>query len=155
MSDRNPNVPDLELATEAWIAVVRAYNDCTTRLSRRLEPLNISLLQHEILMNLSRTPSMTQQQLSERCYSAKSGISMMVSRLEAEGIVERRRSDSDKRAWCLILTRKGEKRAKLADDMQVQTVMEMAAVYSAAELLLIRDRMRETSNLLRQQKEKL
>jgi DNA-binding MarR family transcriptional regulator len=139
-----------EQATAAWIAVVRAYNECTATLAQRLAPLGISLLEHEVLMNLLRAPGLTQQQLSERCFSAKSGISMLVARLEKEGVIARARSKTDRRAWSLFLGEPGMERARAALKVQARVVREMAGVCSVAELEVIETRMDAASEVLRQ-----
>ena len=148
----NPDHP-IDRATAAWIAVVRAYNECTATLAQRLAPLGISLLEHEILMNLLRAPGLTQRELSERCFSAKSGISMLVSRLEKEGFVARARSETDKRALSLALTKQGKRRARQAMEVQTQVVMAMATAYSGEELALLEGRMDQSSVLLQQMRQ--
>lgn len=73
------------------IAVVRTYNECTTTLAHLLAPLGVSLSQHEILMNLLRSPGLTQQQLAQGCFSAKSGISILVARHVKQDLNQRAR----------------------------------------------------------------
>ena len=92
--------PSLTEATEAWLAVVQAYNECSATLLHHISPLGLSLLEHEVLMNLLRVDGMTQRQLSQRCYSAKSGISMLISRFERDGLIKRSPSPNDRRAMC-------------------------------------------------------
>ena len=55
---------DARLETEAWLSVVQTYNQCSAALTRRLAPLGLSILQHEMLMNLLRTPGISQQRLA-------------------------------------------------------------------------------------------
>ena len=62
------------LATDAWLSVVRAYNHCAAALTARAAARGFTLLQHEILINMLRHPDSTQQDLANRCFSAKSGI---------------------------------------------------------------------------------
>lgn len=143
----------LDRATAAWIAVVRAYNECTATLAQRVAPLGLSLLEHEILMNLLRAPGLTQQALSERCFSAKSGISMLVARMEEAGVLLRQRSETDKRARYLFLTEAGTRQAYLALEVQTQVVMEMTKLCAPEELNLIEARMDQASVLLRQMRE--
>ena len=64
---KNPNVSDtvqpdslFERQMTAWIAVVRTYNECQATLLAGLAPYEVSLLQHEIMMNLMRAPGLTQ-----------------------------------------------------------------------------------------------
>ena len=137
------------LATGAWLAVVQAYNECAATLSRRLAPLGLSLLEHEVLMNLLRSSGLTQRQLSQRCFSAKSGISMLVSRFVAEGLISRSRSVTDQRAWSLSLTPKGKDIAEKALGVQAEVVAAMAEAFSDAELALVRSRMETAAACLK------
>lgn len=134
--------------TATWIAVVRTYNECTATLTHLLAPMGISLLQHEILMNLFRSPGLTQQLLAERCFSAKSGISMLVARFVQEGFIERNPAPKDQRAWSLSLTEKGQALAEQLLRLQNDVVAEMAKAYSPDDLLLVKDIMDRSSVLL-------
>ncbi len=138
----------LSLANDAWLSVVRAYNECTVTLSHRLEPLGLSVLEHEVLIILMRSENLTQRQLAQRCFSAKSGISMLVSRFEINGLIIRRRSTSDKRAWSLSLTPRGRELAQAAFDVQVEIVSAMAPAFSDDELSLVRSRMETVATCL-------
>jgi DNA-binding MarR family transcriptional regulator len=140
-------------ATGTWIAVVRTYNECTATLTHLLAPLGVSLLQHEILMNLFRSPGLTQQQLAERCFSAKSGISMIVARFVREGLIERKPSRKDQRAWSLSLTAEGQELADQVIDIQNDVVSEMAKAYSPDDLLLVKEIMEKSSVLMQDLRE--
>lgn len=154
MTDQKHASPDkITSATQTWLAVVRAYNQCTMTLAKQLEPLGITLLQHEVLMNLLRTPGLTQQQLSERCFSAKSGVSMLVARFMKDGMVERTRAPKDHRAWNLSLTPKGLTLATEAEVLQCEVVAEMAKAYSARELVLVKELMDQSSVRLQEMRE--
>ncbi|KIN63288.1 putative transcription regulator protein [Sulfitobacter noctilucicola] len=135
-------------ATDAWISVVRAYQQCTATLAHKLEPYGVSVLQHEVLMNLRRTPGLTQQHLSERCFSAKSGISMIVAKMVKDGIVVRARSERDHRAWNLSLTAQGDALAAKIQVVQDEVVQAMAASYSEQDLKLMKDRMDHSAEAL-------
>jgi DNA-binding MarR family transcriptional regulator len=134
--------------TATWIAVVRTYNECTATLTDLLAPLGVSLLQHEILINLFRSPGLTQQQLAKRCFSAKSGISMLVARFVEEDLIKRAPAPKDQRAWSLSLTEKGQTLAKQVVGVQNDVVAEMAKAYSPDDLLLVKDIMDRSSVLL-------
>lgn len=135
-------------ATGTWISVVRTYNECTATLTHLLAPLGVSLLQHEVLMNLFRTPGLTQQQLAGRCFSAKSGISMLVARFEKEGLIQRAPFPKDQRALSLSLTDAGRSLARQVIQVQNDVVSEMAKAYTADDLLLVKDIMDRSSELL-------
>ena len=140
---------DARLATEAWLSVVQTYNQCSAALTRRLAPLGLSVLQHEMLMNLKRTPKMSQQQLAERCFSAKSGISMQVAAFEKDGVIERRVDPKDARARLLDLTPRGAELAAKALAVQTEIVEAMTSGYDWDELADLKRRMDEISAILK------
>ncbi len=140
---------DARLATEAWLSVVQSYNQCSAALTRRLAPLGLSILQHEMLMNLLRTPGISQQRLAERCFSAKSGISMQVAAFEKDGVIERRVDPNDARARLLDLTPKGRGLAAKALDVQTGIVAAMTDGYDRDELADLKRRMDEITAILK------
>ncbi len=144
----NSSIDTLTDATEAWLSVVRVYNECSATLLQHLSPLGLSLLEHEVLMNLLRFDGMTQRQLSQRCYSAKSGISMLISRFERDDLVKRSPSSKDKRASCLSLTPKGKAMAHDALAVQTKVVAQMARAFSESDLAILKTGMTAASGFL-------
>jgi MarR family transcriptional regulator, organic hydroperoxide resistance regulator len=140
---------DARLATEAWLSVVQTYNQCSAALTRALAPLGLSVLQHEMLMNLLRTPGMSQQQLAERCFSAKSGISMQVAAFEKDGVIVRKVDPKDARARLLDLTTKGADLASRALGVQTKIVDAMTSGYDRDELADLKRRMDEIAAILK------
>lgn len=140
---------DARLATEAWLSVVQTYNQCSAALTRALAPLGLSVLQHEMLMNLLRTPGMSQQQLAERCFSAKSGISMQVAAFEKDGVIVRKVDPKDARARLLDLTPKGADLASQALGVQTGIVDAMTSGYDRDELADLKRRMDEIASILK------
>ena len=132
---------DARLATEAWLSVVQSYNQCSAAMTVRLAPLGLSILQHEMLMNLLRTPGISQQRLAERCFSAKSGISMQVAAFEKDGVLVRRVDPNDARARLLDLTESGRALAKKALAVQTEIVEAMTSGYDRDELADLKRKM--------------
>lgn len=144
---RDPD--DARLATEAWLSVVQSYNQCSAAMTRRLAPLGLSILQHEMLMNMLRTPGISQQRLAERCFSAKSGISMQLAAFEKDGVIDRRVDPSDARARLLHLTETGEALAKRALAVQTEIVDAMTGGYDRDELVDLKRRMDAITDILK------
>ncbi len=136
------------LGVQTWLSVVRAYNLCTATLTERLAPLNLSLAEHEVLVNLLRLPGLTQQQLAERCFVAKSGISMLVTRMEGAGWVVRTPSEVDARARLLHLTTKGFALAEAAYAIQGEVVTAMTGRFSDEELRFVDTAMTHVASAL-------
>lgn len=135
-------------ATETWLSVIRAYNHCALALTRAVAPLGLTLLQHEILMNLLHEPDLTQQDLARRCFSAKSGISQQVSALERDGLVQRRPHARDRRALSLSLTQAGTALAAQALERQNGVVAAMASALDPAGLAALAAQMEAMSRAL-------
>jgi DNA-binding MarR family transcriptional regulator len=131
-----PKTPRNQAASDAmpsWLSVVRVYNLCAAVLSQRLAPLGLKLAEHEVLANLLRAPGLTQQQLAERCFVAKSGASMLVTRLAGAGYLMREADAVDARVWRLQLTPAGRALAQKAQAIQADVVVAMAEGSSPAE----------------------
>ena len=71
------------------------------------------------LMELLRTPDLTQQDLAEKLGLSKSNISRLVDRLVATGRVSRQRDAEDGRACRLALTEKGMRIAGQLDERSI------------------------------------
>jgi DNA-binding MarR family transcriptional regulator len=129
------------LATHSWLSVVRAYNLCDAVLTQRLAGIGLKLGEHEILINLLRAPGISQQQLARRCFVAKSGVSMLVTRMQKQGLLQRQADAVDARVWLLTLTASGRALAEQAQAIQDAVVHVMARQSSPAELQGIADAM--------------
>jgi DNA-binding MarR family transcriptional regulator len=124
-------------ATQSWLSVVRAYNLSDAVMSARLAVLGVRVAEHEVLANLHRTPDLTQQQLAQRCFVAKSGISMLVSRMAADGLVRRTPDAADGRVRRLALTARGDALARRTVALQREVVAAMAEALSPAEMATV------------------
>jgi DNA-binding MarR family transcriptional regulator len=118
----------------AWLAIVRTYQKCADTLSERIKPLGIKLAQHDVMMNLLRTPTLTQQQLAERSFVTKSHMSAVITDMEAEGWITRIDSDTDKRSKEITLTRKGTALAARAFALQTVVVKLMMGPLSDKQI---------------------
>jgi MarR family transcriptional regulator for hemolysin len=92
----------LHLAAHAW----------RITLDRRLRPLGFSRSKWMILLHLSRTDGMTLSALAERIGIEAATLVRLIDRMEAEGMLERRPSESDRRIKHLHLTPTGKETAK-------------------------------------------
>lgn len=137
----------LELGT--WLSVVRAYHLCEAVLTQGLEPLGVKLAEHEVLINLLLEDRLTQQQIADRCFSARSGISMLVSRMEGLGWVTRAADDTDRRAKRIALTPEGRALAGRCQAVQSEVVALMTADADDAQLSQVLAAMQQVASALR------
>jgi DNA-binding MarR family transcriptional regulator len=134
--------------TRAWLAVVRAYNLCDAVLAERLAALGLRVVEHEVLVNLLRAPGLTQQDLAQRCFVAKSGVSMLVGQMEKQGRVTRQSDPVDARVKRLVLTPEGEALARQALALQSEVVRTMVDTVPDAELVHLTDLMQAVAGRL-------
>ncbi len=120
-------------AAKAWFSVVRAYNLCDATLTTRLSTLGLRVGEHEVLANLMLQPGMTQQALARRCFVAKSGISMLITRMEAQGLLRREADTQDGRIKRLYLSSAGEALAVQTMAIQDEIVGAMMAPLSKSK----------------------
>ncbi len=138
-------MPDKTLPSElsqtrgrrAWLTVVRTYLQCDALLASRLAAAGVRMGEHEVLINLARTPGMTQQELAQHSFSAKSGISMLVAHMEKQGLVQRNADAQDARIKRVTLTAGGEELALVCVDIQAQLALQMTGSFSDEELDMV------------------
>ena len=108
MDNVNGKLNDEEL--RAWQAFLHAHHQITRKLDAELRsehelPLNA----YDVLLRLARAPGrrLRMTDLAERVLLSPSGLTRVVDRLVAEGLVRRERFDGDARVMMAQLTDKG------------------------------------------------
>jgi len=134
--------------TQAWLAVVRAYNLCDAVMTARMAALGVRIAEHEVLANLATAPGITQQQLAARCFVAKSGVSMLLAQMEERGWVRREADAAGARVKRLQLTAAGEAIARRTLAAQAEVVRAMGVDEGDAESDQVRDAMQRVSQRL-------
>lgn len=135
-------------ALTSWLSVVRSYHLCEALMTRRLAAVGVRTAEHEILANLHREPGLSQQQLAQRCFSAKSHISALLKTMEEAGWVRRETPPEDARAWNLYLTDAGETMAARTLGVQAEIIRGMCETESVAELQAVQAAMERVGGRL-------
>jgi DNA-binding MarR family transcriptional regulator len=94
----------------AWTGMLRVYDRLMHELDAELEREHgVSLAEFDVLVQLDEAPEhrMRMADLAEAVLLTRSGISRLVDRLEARGLVERARCPVDARGLNATLTDKG------------------------------------------------
>ena len=136
------------IALRAWLAVVRAYNQCDTVLASKLGAIGYTTAQYEVVSRLHRDPGQTQQELAQRCFVAKSGISMLIKRMEEGGWVLRSADALDARVKRLTLTEEGQRQAERMLQVQHEVVSAMASPLTSEELQQLTEMMSKVNSSL-------
>lgn len=133
---------------EAWVAIVRNYQKCLRVMSVAMEPIGLSVAQHEILLAVGLRPGLTQQELAERLLVVKSNVSGLMQRLEGQGLVERTPHPDDARSKCIRLTEQGRRRLERSFAAQSRVVEAMMGTLDGGELAQSREFSRRVNEAL-------
>jgi DNA-binding MarR family transcriptional regulator len=109
-----------------WVAVIRASKAVGRALAKALAPLDLKVVQLDLLMNVHRHPGISQQDVANRLLVGRSNVTMLLPELEKKGLLTRSADEKDKRVMRLELTPKGEEllsRALLAYNALIDRVM--------------------------------
>ncbi|HVF19090.1 MAG TPA: MarR family transcriptional regulator [Mycobacteriales bacterium] len=124
--DRRPlRLSATEMA--AWVGLLRAHSVVTRRLDRELEAeCGLSLAQYDVLVQLERAPErrLRMTELAEQVVLSRSGLTRLVDRLVAMGLVERSYCPSDARGVYAGLTPDGRGRLAEAAVVHMRGVRE-------------------------------
>jgi DNA-binding MarR family transcriptional regulator len=122
-------------------AVIRAY-------APLLEPLGITYPQYIALLVLWEQDGLSVKQLGERLGLDSATLTPLLKRLEAQGIVERRRDEADERVVRIDLTRAGRELKKKAVGVPVQLACRAGFEASDAKALARLGKLRDELNAL-------
>jgi DNA-binding MarR family transcriptional regulator len=110
---------------ELWERLIRAHAGIVERLEEEMQAENgLSLRWYEVLLHLSRAPEgrMRMQDLAEMALQSKSGLTRVVDRMEAAGLVAREVCPSDRRGILAVITPEGKRRFRRAAALHVRGI---------------------------------
>jgi DNA-binding MarR family transcriptional regulator len=102
---------DHESELRLWLRLLTCTTLIEGEIRRRLrETFDVTLPRFDLLAQLDKAPSgMTLGELSQRMMVSNGNVTGLVERLQAQGLIERRPSPSDRRAQLVNLTAEGRK----------------------------------------------
>ncbi|MDT4893643.1 MAG: hypothetical protein QOE97_2678 [Pseudonocardiales bacterium] len=124
----------------AWRAFLRAHAATTRELERELAEVRLPLTWYDVLLQLAEAPDrrLRMAELADRVLLSRSGLTRLVDRLQAEGLVAREPSLHDARGTYTVLTLVGLRRLRTAAPVHLAGVeRHWLAKFSDAELLLL------------------
>jgi len=116
------------------IHLLRRLDQCATQLySTETADNDLTLRQLAILTAISRQEDLSQTDLVTITGIDRSTVAGIVSRLIRKGLLERKRSPLDGRAYCVRLSKRGAKAIAGADRLYSKVEKKLLAGVSAAE----------------------
>lgn len=122
----------------AWSAFLRGHDRVVGRMNQDLEAGDgMPLTHYDVLRQLALAPagSLRMSELAARVVLSRPGLTGVAKRLEAQGLVERRRCAQDGRGLDAVLTAEGRRRLLAAHPIHVRSIRErFAGAYTDDEL---------------------
>jgi DNA-binding MarR family transcriptional regulator len=141
-------------AADPRLDVWRTFLQAHARLSRRLDDElrqehGLSLPEYEALMHVGRAPArrVRMSQLAQQVLLSKSGVTRLVDRLVADGLIERSTCSTDARGAEAVLTAAGLERLRAAAGTHLRGIDRyFVSALTTDELETIGRTMRSVSN---------
>jgi DNA-binding MarR family transcriptional regulator len=123
---------------DAWSAFLRAHARVVREMSDELERRHgVPLTTYDVLRQLALAPGrrLRMAELADRVMLSRPGLTGVVKRLEADGLLRREPSEDDGRGLNAVLTSAGLRRLEAIHPVHVASIRErFADRYSDAEL---------------------
>jgi DNA-binding MarR family transcriptional regulator len=128
-------------AQEATVALLRTTDVVRRRLARVIERERITLQQYNVLRILRGAGGqpMSALDVAERLIEEAPGVSRLLDRLVAKGLIERERSAEDRRRLECSITRKGLELLARLDEPVVRADSDAMNGLSAREIATLED----------------
>ena len=118
--------------------IVRVARDVRTMVDRRLETLGLTMQQAEVLVWAHRHDELSAADLKPLLFTDDAGVSRLIDRLAAKGLIRRRAHPSDRRSWTLQLTDPGRTLARRLQRIADAGNVELFRGFSPAEVARLR-----------------
>lgn len=139
--DREREMPPLFL--QAWFALLSAHAHLVPRVDKELRSAcGIPLTWFDVLQQLHLAPGqrLRMQELADALLLSKSGLTRLIDRIEAEGLVARTAVPGDRRSLFVTLTPAGRSLAAKARPVVRESVENhFGHKLSEKELIVLRD----------------
>jgi DNA-binding MarR family transcriptional regulator len=116
-----------EAELRAWQALLHAHHQVTRKLDAELrEEHRLPLGAYDVLLRLARAPEqrLRMTELAEKVLLSPSGLTRVVDRLVADGLVRRDRFQGDARVTMARLTSRGRQRLRRAARTHLRGIRE-------------------------------
>jgi DNA-binding MarR family transcriptional regulator len=138
-------------ALRVWFRLIRLHTRSRLAVANRLRAFDLSVPQCDVLTTLTEQEGLSQQELASRLYVTKGNISGLIDRLVANGLVERRALQGDRRSHAIHLTPAGREMAQRGVEAQKAFVAQTFGRVAPDRLDLFNDLLVELRDLVRAQ----
>ena len=127
------NRPRLE--TKSWLAVVRAYQECTRRYAQLLAHYDLTVPQLDVLSAIDKhAPEATPKAIAEELVVTRGNITGVLNRLAERALIETRQHATDGRSFMCELTDNGRALLARARTGAGAFINEQLSIFDDSEL---------------------
>lgn len=120
-------------ALDVYIKLTRAADAVHARVNQHLSAVNLSASQFGVLEAIYHLGPLCQKDIAQKVLKSSGNITFVIDNLEKRQLVERRRSQKDRRVIDVYLTAAGEALIAAVFPKHVETVVEEMQVLTAEE----------------------
>ena len=140
-----------DLITQLRAEIVGYFGAASDFDERVAKTFKLSRTDMRCLDILGRTGPMTAGQLADESRLSTGAVTFLLDRLEAAGMVKRRRDTDDRRRVWVELVPAAQKRLQHAQQPIVEEMKQVTQRFKAEELAIVRDFMREAKEVFERQ----
>lgn len=94
-------------ALKTYVKLMRAAESVTARIHRHFSSTGLTISQFAVLEALYQLGPLSQREIGKKILRSSGNITMVIDNLEKNGLVKRKRSETDRRFFIVHLTDKG------------------------------------------------
>lgn len=121
------------LALTAWIKLSRASDSVFKKIKPSMVQYKLSTTQFAVLEVLLHLGSLSQKVIGEKLLRSSGNIVKVIDNLERDGLVLRKPDLKDRRAYKVVLTKKGERIIKTLFPNHVKSIVETFSILNKEE----------------------
>ncbi len=131
-----------KLQTTSWMAVVRAYQECTRRYAQLLHGFGLTIPQFDVLNAVTQLgDGATPKAIADRLVVTRGNITGVLHRLQDHGLLRTRTHEHDGRSFVCELTDAGNARLSQAHKAAAAFIAEQLAPFDDDALRFTEDNM--------------
>lgn len=133
MPTHHQGTKDEVRALDAFIKLVRCVESVTTRTHLHLDAAGITPRQFGVLEALFHLGPLYQRDIARKLLKSEGNVTLVIDNLEKLGLVERQRSETDRRYFSVCLTEEGRRLMGDVFPRHVEAIVAEMSVLTPAE----------------------
>ena len=121
------------LALTSWIKLLRASDSVYKKIKPSMVVNNLTTTQFAVLEALLHLGPLSQKTIGQKLLRSSGNIVKVIDNLERDGLVLREQNKSDRRAYLIVLTKKGKRLINAIFPNHVDSIIEAFSILNKEE----------------------